>query len=766
MPKHHSSVVHIDLDVEESPLESLDDLIMLNLSRLGPNLAVLGADRGIERPWDIVLTCSSANLEKHDALLESVLTNAVRPRLVLLLRAPELANGAARLSLPRVFSEQSQLVRVVVLTSETGSEWAPGDHKVKGIALWHHDQEGRETLPILVETLTMPEVFDSLFTESSSSQFEAWCIGTKQVWFGKLPAQPLAAALFEVGEGLVGDDGKIAVLRKLDEWRPPVELIGGAAESDILIEGGKKKTHLTGIRTQIKALSESAGVGKKTGFIARVAASPGLQLGIVERLTADLRSLSSNVKEVLGSIDANDGFGVDERRLMDREGIQLNRPDDQRERFENLDSAMLETAVDGIKRAITQGHSLAPLRIQMEDLIQKVTPRPKEKILEDFAPVDLSNEITLLEKASTKFPKSPVMRVGRRVAKVLQPSWARFVFFGLYVWGLFTTCFEIFDKGNTRGFVPLPQAMRATASAIAVVLFVVLTVTIMVLGVVLNRTHSRIVAWGRSTGVSELTKSVNATESYLQSTAMNDWVLSKIRRASALQLQYLLEGLKRLGDLLRELLIEGSDHLGDITGDEYSPNPAVRRDFNDYTKYGVFSNIGLVTKILRMDVATIMETKLELRIPELRGKFRANFPHTLLDDVSEPLREYVDSVIKNGALSQDLAQSEESVQLRRDLTDNYWKDNSVIEKLIQDVVLVKDTDPIVQFVNPQNLLLVAKDVEDAVNVRFAPEPSRGEVGKAPEVRADLASTWVFTEAVTCAGIVRMVGLRQGFVSYR
>lgn len=263
-----------------------------------------------------------------------------------------------------------------------------------------------------------------------------------------------------------------------------------------------------------------------------------------------------------------------------------------------------------------------------------------------------------------------------------------------------------------------------------------------------------------------MTGAVGNTESYLQRTAMNDWVLSKVRRASVLQLQHLLEGLERLGALLRELLIDGSDHLGDIEGDEYSPNPAVRRDFNDYAKVGVFKNMKMVTDILRMDVATIMEMKLELRVPELRGKFRANFPDALLEDVGGPLREYVDSVIRKGALSQDLAQSEEAAQLRHDLTDSYWKDVSVIDKVIQDVVLVGDTDPIVQFINPQNLLLVAKDVDDAVNVRFAPVPSRGEVGKTAGAHSDLASSMVFTDAVTCAGIVRMVGLRQGFVSYR
>lgn len=766
MPRRQSSVIHIDLDVETEKLNTLDDLIKLNLSRLGPNLAVLGTDRGIERPWDVVLTCSWANLEEHDELFESLLTNAVRPRLFLLLRAPELAHGSARLSLPSVFSEQSQLARVVVLTSETGSEWAPGDHTVKGIALWHHDQNGRETVPILVETLTMPEVFDNLFTKSASSKFEAWCIGTRQVWFGKLPAQPLAAALFEVGEGLVGDDGKIAVLRKLDDWQPPLELIGEAAESDILEEGGKKKRHIQAIRDQITSLRDSTGIGRKSGFLARVAKSPSLQVGLAERLSTDLKSLSTIVGDVLGAIDASDGFKVEERRLMEGEGIRLNRPDDQRERFENLDSAMLETVVDGIKRAISQGHSLAPLKIQIDDLIQKVSPRTREKILEDFAEFDLSDEITRLEAAAPRFPRGPLMTVGRRVARVLRPIWARFVLAGLYLWGLATTVFEIFDKGKSHGFLPLPQATRAAVSAASVVLFVVLTVVIIAFGVILNFTHKKIVSWGRSTGVMDLTGAVGATESYLERTAMNDWVLSKVRRDSVLQLQHLLEGLERLGALLRELLIDGSDHLAEVNGNLYSPNPAVRRDFNDYAKVGVFKNMKMVTDILRMDIATIMETKLELRVPELRGKFRANFPDTLLDDINEPLREYVNSVIKKGALSQELAQSDEAAQLRHDLTDSYWKDVSVIDKVIEDVVLVGDTKSIVQFINPQNLLLVAKDIDDAVNVRFAPIPSRGEVGRSVGVQSDLASTVIFTDSVTCAGIVRIVGLKHGFVSYR
>ena len=186
---------------------------------------------------------------------------------------------------------------------------------------------------------------------------------------------------------------------------------------------------------------------------------------------------------------------------------------------------------------------------------------------------------------------------------------------------------------------------------------------------------------------------------------------------------------------------------------------------SDYAKVGVFKNMKMVTDILRMDISTILEEKLELRVPELRGIFRDKFPSALLNDLQGPLEEYVQSVIKRGALSQDLAQSEEASQQRRELTDTYWKDVSVIDKVVQDVVLVDNSYPIVQFINPQNLLAVAKDINDAVNVRFAPDPSKSEVSKAQGANPELVNSVVFTESVTCAGIIRLAGLRQGFVSY-
>lgn len=765
MRNRDASVVAIDLDSLETVLASFDDVIKFNLGRTGPNIAVLGHDRGIERPWDIVLSCSLATLAAHHDLFESILTHAVRPRLLLIVPSPELAQGDQKLSLPRVFSDQGQQVRTIVVTSTTGCEWAPGEYTPKGLAVWPGDPEGDETIPMLMDTLSTAEIFDAVFNQSGAAQFEAWCVGTKQVWFGKLPAQPLAAALYEVGDGLVGDDGKVTVLRRLEDWKPPLELIGQAREDDILREDGKKKKHIAAVRHITDILEKSSGQRGKFQFLKRVAEFPELQSGRARELRDELVSLAGNIRSILEQVDATDGFEVSERVLFDSEGILLNRDDNLREQYETLDVKLLETVVSGIRKAISQGHSIAPLKIQLSQLIESVAPRSTDRVVKEFGPLEFTDEVGRIEKALQSIPSGPLMRAGRRVARVLQPLWARFVLFGFYLWGLFTTCFEIFDKGKSRGYIPLPRSVRFVVAVASVVLFVLLTLGIMVCGVLLNRTHKKIVKWGKSTGVTTVPAAISDAQRYLEQTALNDWVLSKIRRDAVKELVYLLEGLENVSQLLRRLLIEEGQNLAEADIDSYSPNPAVRKDYNDYAKVGVFKNMKMVTDILRMDISTILEEKLELRVPELRGIFRDKFPSALLNDLQGPLEEYVQSVIKRGALSQDLAQSEEASQQRRELTDTYWKDVSVIDKVVQDVVLVDNSYPIVQFINPQNLLAVAKDINDAVNVRFAPDPSKSEVSKAQGANPELVNSVVFTESVTCAGIIRLAGLRQGFVSY-
>ena len=765
MSGRNSSVIVINLDDLDERLERYDDVVKFNLGQMGPNIAVLGKDRGIERPWDLILVVQQVNLERYHGLFDSILTNAVRPRLLLVVRAPDLADGNLAFTLPKVFSEQAELVRVIILTSETGCEWAPGDHKPSGLAIWPGDQDGVETISILVDTMGIPEVFNALFLQSASARFEAWTIGTKQVWFGKLPAQPLSAALYEVGDGLVGDDGKVAVLRKMPTWVLPQDLIGGASENDILLDNKKKKNEINRATERSVEFMKSVGLTNKSGLLKRISGYPVSQKSLAEVLMGDMKTLTESTQAIFEAIDATDGFGVEEHRLFDDEGIQLQRDDHQRDRYGELDSALLTSIVDGIRSGISEGHSLAPQKIKLEDIIKQVEPRTPSKILDEFEPLNLQSEISKIKDALEKMPYGPLMRVGVQVARLLRPMWARMVLASIYIWGLFTTVFEIYDKGKSRGYLPLPLAARQTVSIISIILFIVLTLGISACGYILNHTQVKITAWGKSTGVKDIGTAIKGLQKYLEDTVVNDWVLSKTRRESHSQLQYLLAGLGAVGDFLKSLLIDGPKLLLSADGIEYSPNPAVRKDFNDYAKVGVFKNMKMVTDILRMDISTIVDQKMELRVPELRGIYGEQFPKSLLEDLDSPLNEYVSSVIKRGALIQDLAQSEEASQQRRELTNTYWRNVSVIDQVIKDVVLVDDDQSIIQFVNPQNLLPLSKEIDLAVNVRFAPVPSREEVGKMTGVSKDVLKSVVFTDSVTSAGIVRLAGFRPGFVTY-
>jgi hypothetical protein len=687
---------------------------------------------------------------------------------VILLLHAEVKDDGKRIysvELPEIFREQSELVRVIAITSKTGCQWAPGDHIPDGLAMWPADPDGEETIRILVDTVSASEIYTQLFEESSKSEYGVWSIGTKQVWFGKLPARPTADALYEVGDGLVGDDGKVAVLRKLETWRVQPELTGGAFESDILIPGGKKDLLFSELRKKSKSFQKIAGLSGRSKTIERVAGYPKIQKSSGEQLVALFKEYCSETTELVSAIDASDGFMDTERRMIEGQGILLNRPDDLRRKYDDADTSLLDSIVNGIQSAISDGHSLAPIRIQLEDIIAKVKPLSTEELVEKFNDFNFKAEEEKLSKALENMPNGPLLRIGTSVARGIKSVTSRVILSFLYVWALATTLFEIFDEGKTHAAIPLPQSMRQIAAYITIALFILMTLLVVAGGLLLNRAAKLIARWGQTTGVQTAEVSVANSEKFLQTVTLNDWVLSRTRRVALEELTYLLDALTRISTTLSGALIERHEELavGDIS--TASPNPAVQSDFNAVAAVGVFKSFETVIEILRNDIATILQSRLALRVHELRGIGRADMPERLLNDIEQPLNEYVLNVVKRGALSQDLAQSEEAGNQRRELAATYWRDVSAITKIVQSVVLIPDQTPIVQFINPNDLLTLDQAGESAVNIRFAPEPSREQVNKLGLEGAGLAGTVIFTESTACAGCLRLVGFRDGLVKY-
>ena len=83
--------------------------------------------------------------------------------------------------------------------------------------------------------------------------------------------------------------------------------------------------------------------------------------------------------------------------------------------------------------------------------------------------------------------------------------------------------------------------------------------------------------------------------------------------------------------------------------------------------------------------------------------------------------------------------------------------------MIRKIVGTGKLDPIVQLVRPQDLGLLKVGVETVEIIRFTPHPSKDKLETGGGIGGDIKIT--YTEAVNGSGIIRLVGFREGVVTY-
>jgi len=676
-----------------------------------------------------------------------------------LLFASETSTPA--ISLPLVFQEHRLQVRVVAITDRAGCEWAAGDPLPSGIAYWPKDPDGATTVQILRDPLSDERIFNEFFEMTSAGGYDAWSLGTRQVWFGRLPQKATAGSLYETGQGLVGDDGDAALLPKSADWEIPPALSGMATEDDLLIltEGSILESY-QGIRRQASGEKLMFGVTGSRQSLKRVAAYPSHHARVLQQLEEKTTSIDGTVSGLLQSIDATDGFNEEENRKFERLGIVIKRSDDYRKIYRDVATQLNDRIVDGVRDWIRTGHSIAPLVLTVEDTIEKVKPLPPEELVDKFSNVSLAPSAQRLADARKNMPKGTVIRFGQSIAKVLEPAWARLLIAILYTWILATGAFEAFDQGRTPGFLPVPEALRGTAADIAVVLAMIATLLVAALGVALVLADSTIRSWGKTAGLIVVEKAVERQQEFLERVILNEWVLNRTRRRTAASLRFLNETLRGLSEVVRARLIDRHAELAKTTDEPQSPNPAVRKDLNDVAAAGTFMQLEQVIAILRADISTIIDEVLSLRIHEFKGVGGEEVPTEINRSIATKIDRYIDHLREEGPLSLDVALSRESAQLRKRLIETYWKNVSLVSSAVQDSALLPKDSKLVQFINSEDLLHLDQQPKSAVVVRFAPEPSREEI---QTQAANLDMNIIYTETTSCAGILRATGFRNSLV---
>jgi hypothetical protein len=750
-----SSVIVVDLATVDKFPSSFEDLLHLE--------STIFFEEGVIRPWYIVLFDDADKVESHRGLYESILANVSQPRLILILRGSSIGGdeNKGKLELPQFFRDNHARLRVILLTSLTGIDWAPGSHLPAGLAYWESDLEGLHTTEVLKDALTSDEVLDELFLATSAVSHQLWSIGSKQVWFGRLPSKATADALFVCGHGLVGDDGKTCLLPQLEDWSVTPALSGCDVESDILLSGdGALATCYEDVRQSVNRQKKIFGLFGRAGAVKRIARFPEHHVAELNKICESLNDVNADVKLLLDSTDASNGFDVGERTKFQDLGVQQQRRDNVRQKYLDIDSKLTEEIVNGCRNSIATGHSISPLIVNVEKVIKTVSPKSQAEILKEFESVDLTKLQETLAKATLTFPKNPLMKVAKTVAKIFEPLWLRFVLAILYLWLVAISAFEAFDDGNSSGFYPLPEIVRRSIARSVVVVSLFVTVGVVVVGIIFVFADNLIRAWSRKSGLLRVEKEVEAQKSFIERVALNEWVLSNTRRKAVDSLIQLRRTLELIGANLKTHLIDNHDKLASAIQDRSTPNPAVRKDLNDVAGAGAFRQLDRVVEIIRTDVSTVIENVMALKVYEFKGK-SANVPEQIVASIEKSLVSYIKRLIELGPLDFRLALSDSSLEKRKELSETYWTKVGQVTSAVEDTVLVAKEEQFVQFVHPDDLLQLDQQASSAVFLRFAPEPSRQNI-KSQVVEVD---NLLFTTKTACAGIFRLVGFRDSLIHY-
>jgi hypothetical protein len=725
-------------------------------------------ESGVVDVFRVLVREDLSSLGDHTPLYERLLHSALSLRILLLCTSGgrPATQAMEDVVVPDVIHQAGDRVRIIVVEDNIGVYFGSDRGTPQALAVWPDDLEGIKTMEILEDALTIPEVFTAIFEGTKEIPHRAFSIGTRQAWFGRFPADAIADAMREVGLTISGGDSFSALEKRPPEWTAPPHLCGEYTEEDLLRDGeGLADVYA---RTKKSITDAMRWFGLKSGFplTRRVARFPSAQAQAVSDLSTQLRFVDQTVGALISGVEASDGFSDDEAAIIEGAGIRLYREDDRRQSLKDARTSLLENVIQTILSALSGEQSLAPYFARLDQTIEKIQPRSSEVIQQDFQTKLLAPLTERLDSAGDAAPKGLGMRVAKKFAILLAERWFQSMLAILGFVGLLGILDHIFDEQtpdllkNSAFLGPIRQELRIVAE----VLFVAVVIVVVVAALLLFYADSQIRKWGRLLRLSEIQLQVDTHEAFIRSVALNDWILSKTRRAA-------MEPLKLLRDsVMREVTGALGVILGDgaarpqISYDSHSFNPAVRKTFQAGAHIGIFKNLPQVKKVLSKDIVCIIRRPIESHGYSLLGSNAANVGPRIVSEITDRLNRYVHSVFRYGVYSRNhLVDENEGERERQKLIDQYWSDTDSINDLLNGVVLAKKEDPIVQFIQAESLSQLDSSLERTVFVRFAPRTSKlDEVANSLDQR-ELLRDVVFTRSAEIGGVLRLVGYREGTI---
>ena len=723
---------------------------------------------GVVDVFRILVREDLSKLATHTSFYERLLHSALSLRLILLCTTggTPATEALAHVHIPEPLLNAGNRIRVLIVEDNIGIFLGANRGTAQALAIWPEDMEGTRTLEIIEEALKIPEVFNDIFHQTEDMPHRAFSVGTKQAWFGRLPSDAISGVFAEIGLTVTGGDSFSALERRPPEWEVPPFLSGKYHEENLLHQDGKLGSTYSQARKLITDTMKWFGIKSGHPITRRIARMPEVQMKVVADLANTVKTAETSVRDLAEVVEASDGFDDTEASMIEAAGIQLFRDDAARNQLKSARVDLLQNVVNTILAALADEQSVSPYFSRLDKTIDSIRPRTKEEVKKELERNSLTSVCEKLEQVGAVPIRWKGMVAAKRLALLLAERWFQLILGIIGIAGLLGVIDHLFDSRTPdllKEFSLLGPA-RQELRILSEVLFVLAIATIITSAILFTYADSQIKKWGRTLGLNEIQQMLDTHEALICQIALNDWILSKTRRVAIGPLELLRDHvLRELVDSISKILIDGS------TGqnrefDDHSFNPAVRRTFQAAAHMGIFKNLPQVKRVLSKDIIWMIRNPIEANCYSLLGSNATAVGPRIVNDIKSHLKKYVESVNRYGVYSRNhLVDEHDGERERQKLIDQYWNEADSINELLNGIVLCKETDPLVQFIQAESLSQLDSAEERTKFIRFAPRTSRlDEIATSTDQRDSLRQV-VLTRSAEIGGVLRLIGYREGTV---
>ena len=686
--------------------------------------------------WEKLLSESNLNLE-----IVVLLTGSL----------PEYKISRNKLFMPEILTEKR--IRIIWASSSNGIYWSPEFQNYPSALLhWKSESLLDANFEALLKPFTLPEVFDHIFNSTKSG--EIYNIGLRQAAFGSGYKKETDDILYEATKFITGagniystQSNTFPKLEIDDLYRgnlyPAIPGFNQGIFFDIdnVERLSVRMCQLFGATNSIVSKDQIPSIPR------RLEKSYKEYISDILNFVKSLKKVHNSLKNLLGTIDANDGFNEEEYNQVIDQHIDLHTS--KPKVTTNLKPIRVTTAIfqdilDGIKN----GHNIMEYKILVKKLIDNIKPNNPESTKLNFSkiwePITKNGGVLDNTRDFNHLEREVKSMFGNRIFKFMfNLPWSlveRKKIIALYL-VVITTLLSIFwgissfiagEPGDdpifrSSGSVWLDSFVtnlfRNTPwSQILIDLLMLFGLITLILFIISKYIINKIERVGRKLEIAQFPEIIRDSKVFLWKTIINDWVLASDRNEVICYLEAIHEVLGSIQNLLLEKYYENIE-ADDATfhSRHLEPNPKLEVNLNSVSENGVYKDFEGSVKIIKSDLLSLLELSFHQEWMKIRGAAGKNHvPNRIIENYKESLTEFEKRIINNPALDPKTALSIKGREEREKFLRNLWSEGDYPREQVLNLMELDENSELVHFMNSDEVSLLVGRTESLVYFRYAP----------------------------------------------